>query len=150
MSEFRVAIERFLAEPFVVPEEKKKEEEMKKKDDDSKVINSIPTSLGALSENFPTQISTPKFYITTAIAYTNGLPHIGHAYEFLSADVLARFHRLFGENTYFLTGSDEHGQKVANSAEKVRFFSTTLLIHINIRNNNNNNDYSYSYSYYDI
>lgn len=108
MSEFRIAVERFLAEPVTVITEEKSE---------NKARESIPNSLGALSENFTD--STSKFYITTAIAYTNGLPHIGHAYEFLSADVLARFHRLFGENTYFLTGSDEHGQKVANSAEKV-------------------------------
>lgn len=113
MSEFQIAIENFLLiEPPVVAEEKK----------DTKTNNSnsmMPNSLGALSENFSSPNNdNGKFYITTAIAYTNGLPHIGHAYEFLSADVLARFHRLFGENTYFLTGSDEHGQKVANSAEK--------------------------------
>lgn len=52
-----------------------------------------------------------------AIAYMNGLPHIGHAYEFLSTDVVARYHRALGFDTYFLTGSDEHGQKVAASAE---------------------------------
>ena len=61
----------------------------------------------------------PKpFYITTAIDYTNGAPHIGHAYEKVLADVIARYHRLKGEEVYFLTGVDQHGQKVQQSAEK--------------------------------
>ena len=58
------------------------------------------------------------FFITTAIDYTNGAPHIGHAYEKILADVLARYHRLRGEEVYFLTGVDQHGQKVQQSAEK--------------------------------
>ncbi len=56
------------------------------------------------------------FYITTAIDYTNGAPHIGHAYEKVLADVLARTHRLRGEEVFFLTGVDQHGQKVQQSA----------------------------------
>ncbi|MES2571934.1 MAG: class I tRNA ligase family protein, partial [Verrucomicrobiota bacterium] len=59
-----------------------------------------------------------NFFITTAIDYTNGAPHIGHAYEKILADVIARYHRLKGENTFFLTGVDQHGQKVQQSAEK--------------------------------
>ena len=59
-----------------------------------------------------------KFYITTAIAYTNGPPHIGHALEFLQADVIARYHRIMGDDTYFLTGTDEHGSTVVKAAEK--------------------------------
>ncbi len=59
-----------------------------------------------------------SFYITTAIDYTNGKPHIGHAYEKVLADVLARYHRQKGECTYFLTGVDQHGQKVQQTAEK--------------------------------
>jgi methionyl-tRNA synthetase len=58
------------------------------------------------------------FFITTAIDYTNGAPHIGHAYEKVLADVLARFHRLKGDDVFFLTGVDQHGQKVQQSAEK--------------------------------
>ena len=58
------------------------------------------------------------FYITTAIDYTNGPPHIGHAYEKVLADVIARYHRLKGEEVFFLTGVDQHGQKVQQSAEK--------------------------------
>jgi methionyl-tRNA synthetase len=58
------------------------------------------------------------FFITTAIDYTNWAPHIGHAYEKILADVIARYHRLKGENVFFLTGVDKHGQKVQQSAEK--------------------------------
>ncbi|MBR2144633.1 MAG: class I tRNA ligase family protein, partial [Akkermansia sp.] len=57
------------------------------------------------------------FYITTAIDYTNGAPHIGHAYEKVLADVLARWHRMCGEEVFFLTGVDQHGQKVQQKAE---------------------------------
>src|SRR3954454_11896608 len=58
------------------------------------------------------------FYITTAIDYTNGAPHIGHAYEKILADVIARYQRLCGREVYFLTGVDQHGQKVQQSAER--------------------------------
>jgi len=57
-----------------------------------------------------------RFYITTAIDYVNGKPHIGHAYEKVLADAVARFHRQKGDATYFLTGTDEHGQKIAQAA----------------------------------
>jgi methionyl-tRNA synthetase len=61
----------------------------------------------------------PKtFFITTAIDYTNSAPHIGHAYEKVLADVIARYHRLKGDNVFFLTGVDQHGQKVQQSAAK--------------------------------
>ncbi len=56
------------------------------------------------------------FYLTTPIYYVNDKPHIGHAYTTILADVLARFHRLLGEPTFFLTGTDEHGQKVQKAA----------------------------------
>ena len=58
-----------------------------------------------------------KFYITTAIDYVNGRPHIGHALEKAQADVLARYHRALGEDVFFLTGTDEHGAKIARAAE---------------------------------
>jgi methionyl-tRNA synthetase len=57
------------------------------------------------------------FYITTAIAYPNGLPHIGHAYEAIATDALARFARLDGKDVFFLTGTDEHGLKMIQTAE---------------------------------
>ncbi len=56
------------------------------------------------------------FYITTAIDYVNGSPHLGHAYEKVLTDVIARFRRLMGDDVYFLTGTDEHGQKIQQSA----------------------------------
>jgi len=57
-----------------------------------------------------------SFFITTAIDYVNGSPHLGHAYEKVLTDVIARFHRLRGDEVHFLTGTDEHGQKVQQSA----------------------------------
>lgn len=59
-----------------------------------------------------------KFYITTAIFYTNAKPHIGHTLDVVQADVLARYHRLKGKETFFLTGTDEHGTKIVRSAQK--------------------------------
>lgn len=60
----------------------------------------------------------PKtFYITTAIDYANGKPHLGHLYEKIIADALARWHEQLGEDVFFLTGTDEHGQKIARTAE---------------------------------
>jgi len=58
-----------------------------------------------------------RFYITTAIDYVNGQPHLGHAYEKVVADVIARAHRSLGEEVFFLTGLDEHGQKVQQAAQ---------------------------------
>jgi methionyl-tRNA synthetase len=74
----------------------------------------------------PAKASTPApaprntFYITTAIAYPNGVPHIGHAYEAIATDALARFARLDGKDVFFLTGTDEHGLKMAQTAEAER------------------------------
>lgn len=59
-----------------------------------------------------------KFYITTPIYYPNDIPHIGHAYTTVAADVLARWHKLFGEDVFFLTGTDEHGKKIESTAKK--------------------------------
>jgi methionyl-tRNA synthetase len=59
---------------------------------------------------------TPKYYITTPIYYVNGAPHLGHAYTSVAADVLARWKRLDGFDVFFLTGTDEHGQKVEKAA----------------------------------
>jgi methionyl-tRNA synthetase len=59
-----------------------------------------------------------KFYITTAISYPNGVPHIGHAYEAITTDAIARFERLDGKDVFFLTGTDEHGLKMKQTAEK--------------------------------
>jgi methionyl-tRNA synthetase len=60
------------------------------------------------------------FYVTTPIYYVNDTPHIGHAYTTTVADILARYHRLFGHEVVFLTGTDEHGQKVQNKAKELQ------------------------------
>ena len=63
-------------------------------------------------------MSRDNFYITTAISYPNGKPHIGHAYELIATDALARFQRCDGKNVFFLTGTDEHGIKMLQTAKK--------------------------------
>jgi tRNA synthetases class I (M) len=68
----------------------------------------LPDSSGAERE---------RFYLTTAINYTNGNPHIGHAYEAITSDCISRYHRMYGRRVFFQTGTDEHGQKIANAAE---------------------------------
>src|SRR5689334_9590307 len=67
------------------------------------------------------------FYITTAISYPNGPPHIGHAYEAIATDAIARFMRLDGYDVYFLTGTDEHGQKIQQTAAKEGLTPQQLL-----------------------
>jgi methionyl-tRNA synthetase len=62
-------------------------------------------------------VADQPYYVTTPIYYVNDKPHIGHAYTTLACDVLARFHRLDGDDVHFLTGTDEHGQKVEKSAQ---------------------------------
>jgi methionyl-tRNA synthetase len=64
-----------------------------------------------------TSTGAPRFYVTTAIAYPNGAPHVGHAYEFIATDAIARFKRLDGFDVRFLTGTDVHGLKMAQTAE---------------------------------
>ena len=79
----------------------------------------LPSALAL--QGFVGSLSTamPKtFFITTAIYYTNSSPHVGHAYELVLADVIARYHRLRGQKVFFLTGVDQHGQKVQQSAAK--------------------------------
>src|SRR3954464_8074693 len=65
-----------------------------------------------------TGVMSKRFYITTAIDYVNGQPHLGHAYEKVLADVIARSQRSFGTDVFFLTGLDEHGQKVQQKAQE--------------------------------
>jgi methionyl-tRNA synthetase len=71
----------------------------------------------AISAPAPAAARGNLFYITTAIAYPNGEPHIGHAYEAIATDALARFQRLDGKDVFFLTGTDEHGQKMIQTAQ---------------------------------
>ena len=65
-------------------------------------------------------MEAPRYYLTTPIYYVNDVPHIGHAYTTLACDVLARFMRLDGCDVLFLTGTDEHGQKVEKAAETLK------------------------------
>ena len=67
------------------------------------------------------------YYITTAISYPNGPPHIGHAYEVIATDAIARFMRLDGYDVYFLTGTDEHGQKMQQTAAREGITPRELL-----------------------
>src|SRR4029078_4173117 len=60
----------------------------------------------------------PPYYITTAISYPNGVPHMGHAYEVIATDAIARFMRLDGYDVFFLTCTDEHGQKIQQTAAR--------------------------------
>ena len=61
--------------------------------------------------------SDHSFYVTTPIYYVNAAPHLGHAYTTIAADVMARHHRQRGEDVFFLTGTDEHGEPVADAAK---------------------------------
>lgn len=95
------------------------------------LISSTPSAQAALHILFDGDLTTShrrivpidspkeKFYLTTAINYTNGSPHIGHAYEAICSDVICRYHRIYGRDVFFLTGTDEHGQKIAQTAEKM-------------------------------
>ncbi|MBI4208909.1 MAG: methionine--tRNA ligase [Deltaproteobacteria bacterium] len=71
-------------------------------------------------------MSKNSFYVTTPIYYVNDRPHIGHAYTTVAADVLARFHRLEGEEVFFLTGTDEHGKKVEQAAQEQQLNAVEL------------------------
>ncbi len=66
----------------------------------------------------PDMATKPRYYITTAISYPNGAPHIGHAYEAIATDAIARFMRLDGYDVYFLTGTDEHGIKMLQTSNR--------------------------------
>ena len=75
-----------------------------------------PAAAGAKGGKGASGGKKQRFYITTAINYANGPPHMGHAYEGICADVFARYHRAYGREVFFLTGADEHGQKIADTA----------------------------------
>ena len=84
------------------------------------VESAKPATLGAKPASAPQPVVAAErntYYITTAIAYPNGSPHIGHAYEAIATDALARFQRLNGKDVFFLTGTDEHGLKMVQTAE---------------------------------
>ncbi|MBQ9897213.1 MAG: class I tRNA ligase family protein, partial [Synergistaceae bacterium] len=80
-------------------------------------------------------MSDKNFYITTPIYYVNDVPHIGHAYTTIACDVVSRYKRLKGYDVHFLTGTDEHGQKIQQSAEKQGITPQALVdkIHLNFK-----------------
>ncbi|HEY8294922.1 MAG TPA: class I tRNA ligase family protein, partial [Micrococcaceae bacterium] len=73
-----------------------------------------------------TEPQTP-YYLTTAITYPNGVPHIGHAYEYIATDAMARFKRLDGFDVFFLTGTDEHGLKIQQAADREGLTAKALV-----------------------
>jgi len=81
------------------------------------IAKSVPDH-GLRAATLNRMTNSGRFYITTPIYYVNDAPHIGHAYTTVNCDALARWHRLIGDDTYFLTGTDEHGQKIQQAAEK--------------------------------
>jgi methionyl-tRNA synthetase len=74
-----------------------------------------------------------RFYVTTPIYYVNDVPHVGHAYTTIIADAVRRFHQLIGDETYFLTGTDEHGQKIERRAEEEKTDPKTYVDRISTR-----------------
>ena len=82
-----------------------------------KLIDTVARRKGSSDRNAGLGCDAQHLYITTAIAYPNGMPHIGHAYEAIATDALARFQRLDGKDVFFLTGTDEHGLKMMQTAQ---------------------------------
>lgn len=84
----------------------------------AEIAEAVTASAPTTAEAKPTTATERNtYFITTAIAYPNGVPHIGHAYEAIATDALARFQRLNGKDVFFLTGTDEHGLKMIQTAE---------------------------------
>lgn len=79
-------------------------------------MRTMRVNFSKLSRRLPRMMNNENIFITTPIYYVNGMPHLGHAYTSVAADVIARFYRKDGKNVYFATGTDEHGQKVQQSA----------------------------------
>src|SRR5262245_28231828 len=76
------------------------------------------TFFDCVVDSAPRPMATPRFYITTPIYYVNALPHLGTFYSTVVADAMARYHRARGHQTFFLTGLDEHGQKIERIARE--------------------------------
>ena len=74
-----------------------------------------------------------NFYITTPIYYVNDVPHIGHAYTSIACDIISRYNKLLGNNVYFLTGTDEHGQKVEKAAKKVNLDTKDFVDQMSVK-----------------
>ena len=102
------------AAPPKPPAAAKKGKGKKKEKVDIAMEPALPLAELLGSTNFPQ--TEGEYYVTTAINYANGAPHMGHAYEGITSDVVARYHKAYGREVFFLTGADEHGQKIADTA----------------------------------
>ncbi len=91
------------------------------------IIKTATKGAAVAAPKEPRASAKPRYYITTAIAYPNGAPHIGHAYEAIATDAIARFQRLDGYDVFFLTGTDEHGQKMQQTAAREGITPRDLL-----------------------
>lgn len=104
-----------------------------------KANNPLPTLGESLSDitlpivDKQLELQDKRFYVTTPIYYPNSVPHIGHAYTTIMADVLNRYNKLFGKETYFTTGTDEHGQKVQEAAREAGVTPQELVDDISTR-----------------
>jgi len=90
-------------------------------------VTTFPENALAVRKAMAAEPTKKPYYITTAIAYPNGAPHIGHAYEAIATDAIARFKRLDGYDVFFLTGTDEHGQKIQQTAAREGLTPRQLL-----------------------
>lgn len=110
------------------PLKKAKPKKVKLKSARSKAAKSAsPKAVASGASKAERASKNGPYYITTAISYPNGVPHIGHAYEVIATDTIARFMRLDGYDVYFLTGTDEHGQKIQQTATKEGLSARELL-----------------------
>src|SRR5215472_14631399 len=87
----------------------------------------VPAITSLICASFPPMAEKPRYYVTTAIAYPNGPPHIGHAYEAIATDAIARFQRLDGYDVFFLTGTDEHGIKMLQTAGREKITPRAMV-----------------------
>ncbi|CAM9290452.1 unnamed protein product [Chrysoparadoxa australica] len=97
-------------------EAKAKKKAVPGKELEAEVRQGMDIDIGSLASSSNLREDGEKYYLTTAINYTNGNPHIGHAYEGITSDIISRYFRMCGRNVRFQTGTDEHGQKIANTA----------------------------------
>jgi methionyl-tRNA synthetase len=110
--------------------EREAAEKAKREAEKAKREEGVKEEDGVLPDNKPetkSKSGEAPFYITTAISYPNGPPHIGHAYEVIATDAIARFMRLDGYDVFFLTGTDEHGQKIQQTAVREGLTPRQLL-----------------------
>jgi methionyl-tRNA synthetase len=116
------------AENSIIPKNLHKQSSLRfKKTKERKALGQRRVTASKTEHEVSPQKTSKPFYITTAIAYPNGPPHMGYAYEVIATDAIARFMRLDGYDVFFLTGTDEHGQKIQQTATKEGLSPQELL-----------------------